>query len=198
MGFRPLIRSFVEWTLFCFSLSVLSDSLATPWTAARQAALCPWAFPGENTAVGSHFLLQGIFPTQGSDPHLLHCRQFFTCEVWDLEKSLCSKHHLMISFQNWAFLKLDLGNSGFSIWGSLPVWRLSLFVCFLTSVGHNCFLGITVILSKVWLFLPGLCIICFPHCAFINIFWAALHLDSDLDLTLEICYIGSFIISYAH
>ena len=26
---------------------------------------CPWNFLGENTRVGSHFLLQGIFPTQG-------------------------------------------------------------------------------------------------------------------------------------
>ena len=25
--------------------------------------LCPWDFPGKNTAVGCHFLLQGIFPT---------------------------------------------------------------------------------------------------------------------------------------
>ena len=31
--------------------------------------------PGKNTRVGCHFLLQGIFPTQGSNPHLLHCRQ---------------------------------------------------------------------------------------------------------------------------
>ena len=30
--------------------------------------------PGENTAVGCHSLLQGIFPTQGSNPGLLHCR----------------------------------------------------------------------------------------------------------------------------
>jgi len=30
--------------------------------------LCPWDFPGKNTGVGSHSLLQGIFPTQGSDP----------------------------------------------------------------------------------------------------------------------------------
>ena len=28
-----------------------------------------------NTGVGSDFLLQGIFPTQGSNPDLLHCRQ---------------------------------------------------------------------------------------------------------------------------
>ena len=35
----------------------------------------PWDFPGKNTGVGSHFLLQGIFPVQGSKPSLLHCRQ---------------------------------------------------------------------------------------------------------------------------
>ena len=33
---------------------------------------CPWDFPGKNTGVGCHFLLQGIFPTQGWNPHLLH------------------------------------------------------------------------------------------------------------------------------
>ena len=37
--------------------------------------LHPWDFPGKNTAVGCHFLLQGIFPTQGTEPGLLHCRQ---------------------------------------------------------------------------------------------------------------------------
>ena len=31
--------------------------------------------PGQNTGVGSLSLLQGIFPTQGSNPGLLHCRQ---------------------------------------------------------------------------------------------------------------------------
>ena len=30
---------------------------------------------GKNTGVGCHFLLQGSFLTQGSNPHLLHCRQ---------------------------------------------------------------------------------------------------------------------------
>ena len=33
-----------------------------------------WNSPGQNTEVGSHFLLQGIFPTQGSNPDLPHCR----------------------------------------------------------------------------------------------------------------------------
>ena len=31
--------------------------------------------PGKNTVVSCHALLQGIFPTQGSKPGLLHCRQ---------------------------------------------------------------------------------------------------------------------------
>ena len=35
--------------------------------------------PGKNTGVGFHALLQGIFPTQGSNPHLPHCRQFLYC-----------------------------------------------------------------------------------------------------------------------
>ena len=35
----------------------------------------PWNSPGKNTGVGSHFHLQRIFPTQGSNLGLLHCRQ---------------------------------------------------------------------------------------------------------------------------
>ena len=34
-----------------------------------------WTSPGQNTGVGSPSLLQGIFPNQGSNPGLLHCRQ---------------------------------------------------------------------------------------------------------------------------
>ena len=47
---------------------------ASPWTVAYQA-LGPWIFPGKSTGVGCHFLLQGIFLTQGSNPGLPHCRQ---------------------------------------------------------------------------------------------------------------------------
>ena len=44
--------------------------------------LCPWDSPGKNTGVGYHALLQGIFLTQGLNPHLLwllHCRQILYC-----------------------------------------------------------------------------------------------------------------------
>ena len=43
----------------------------------RTRLLCLWNFPGKSTGVGFHFPLQGIFPTQGLSPcllHLLHCQ----------------------------------------------------------------------------------------------------------------------------
>ena len=42
----------------------------TPWTIAWQAPLSRNSL-GKNNGVGCHFLLQGIFPTQGLNPHLL-------------------------------------------------------------------------------------------------------------------------------
>ena len=38
----------------------------------RLRLLCPWDYPGKNTGVDYHFLLQGIFLTQGLNPCLLH------------------------------------------------------------------------------------------------------------------------------
>ena len=80
---QPLTK---PWTIFrccsyspipayrvCVSCSAVIDS-AIPWTVAHQAPLS-MDFPDKTTGVGSHFLLQGIFPTQGSNWHLLHSRQ---------------------------------------------------------------------------------------------------------------------------
>ena len=50
------------------SRSVVSDSLQP------HGLYSPWNSPGQNTGVGSLSLLQGIFPTQGSNPGLLDCR----------------------------------------------------------------------------------------------------------------------------
>ena len=47
---------------------------ATPWIVAYQAPPS-MGFSGKNTGVGRHFLLQEIFPTQGLNPGLPHCRQ---------------------------------------------------------------------------------------------------------------------------
>ena len=51
---------------------------ATPWTVLARL-LHPWDFLGKSTGVGCHFLLQGIFPIQGSNVGLLHCRQAPYC-----------------------------------------------------------------------------------------------------------------------
>ena len=48
---------------------------AAPWIVACTKLLCPWDFSGKSTGVGCHFLLQGTFPTQESNPRLSHCRQ---------------------------------------------------------------------------------------------------------------------------
>ena len=54
--------------LSCFSSNCLFITL---WTVAHQA-LCPGSSLGKNTGVGCHFLLQGIFSTQGSNLSLLY------------------------------------------------------------------------------------------------------------------------------
>ena len=48
----------------------MSDSFVTPWTVPARL-LCLWDFLDQNTEMGCHFFLQGIFQTQGSNPHLL-------------------------------------------------------------------------------------------------------------------------------
>ena len=53
------------------SCSVVSDSLQP------HGLYNPWNSPGQNTGVGSLSLLQGIFPTQGWNPGLPHCRWIF-------------------------------------------------------------------------------------------------------------------------
>ena len=55
--------------LFQFSHSAVS--LWDPMDCSMPGSFCPWDFPGKNTGVGCHFLLQGIFLTQGSNLHLL-------------------------------------------------------------------------------------------------------------------------------
>ena len=90
----------LEWVVFPFSrrsfqprdqtqvscivgrrFTVWATREAQPETKSTSSTLqvdsLPFEPPGKpkNTGVGSLFLLQGIFPTQGSNPGLLHCRQ---------------------------------------------------------------------------------------------------------------------------
>ena len=69
-GFQILMKKLIILTFLIFLEQFWSQvkvtqscpTLATPWT--------PWKFPGQDTGVGSLSPLQGIFPTQGSNPGL--------------------------------------------------------------------------------------------------------------------------------
>ena len=65
-----------ERHVVCDSHSLMSDSLR-PYGLYPTRLLCPWNSPDKDTGVGSHPLLQGIFPTQGLNPGLLYCRWIF-------------------------------------------------------------------------------------------------------------------------
>ena len=71
----------------------VAQSRLTLWSYRLQAArlLCPWDFPGKNIGVGCHFLLQEIFPTQGSNWHLLHWQidsKYLGSPVWTEERQI--------------------------------------------------------------------------------------------------------------
>ena len=99
--------------LLCAVFSCFSrvQYLVTPWTVAPQAPL-PWDFPGKNTEVACHVLLQGIFLTQGSNlslPCLLHCRQILYllnhwCNLPYVEGDVEIEARLSIIHCNWTSL----------------------------------------------------------------------------------------------
>ena len=115
--------------------------------------VCPWDYPGRNTGVGCHFLLQGIFPTQGSNLHLLgrlHCRQIFFFFFFAAEPlgKLCLSPHPSQFHSNknqpfWFSIigkNLYLGTS--YIWtillGVLTILTLQLCLAFV-AISSNCY-----------------------------------------------------------
>ena len=76
---RKLLQWSVKWSE---SHSVVSDPLRS------HGLYSPWNSPGQNTGVGSLSLLQGIFPTQGSNPGLPHGRRI----LYQLSHSLGEKY----------------------------------------------------------------------------------------------------------
>ena len=76
----------------CYVTSVVSDSFQ-PHGQYPTRLLCPWDSPGKNTGVGCRFLLQGVFPIQGSNLPLwrspaLAGRFFTTSATWEAHCSV--------------------------------------------------------------------------------------------------------------
>ena len=87
----------------------MSDSLR-PFGLEPARLLCPWNSPGKNTGVDCHSL-QGIFPTQGLKPCLLHCRQILD----HLSHQGSSQEGKKREAVGWAALLVTLGGSVWSI-----------------------------------------------------------------------------------
>ena len=93
--FFPEILVKSEWNKSCSNVFIVVKLCArlfmlTLWPYGLQPArlLCPWGFPGKSTGAGCHFLLQGVFPTQGSNLHLLlHLLRVLHCQVDSLPLS---------------------------------------------------------------------------------------------------------------
>ena len=81
------------WKLWSESHLLVSDSL---WP---HGLYSPWNSPGQNTGVGSYSLLQGIFPTQGLYPGLLHCRKIL--------------YQLSYQWKLWTALIVGVGHHGY-------------------------------------------------------------------------------------
>ena len=77
---------FMEFSSFFFFFSIFWWMLAI-WSLVPLPFLNPWDFPSKNTGVVCHFLLQGIFLTQGLNLGLPHCRQ--TLYGLSHQRSLC-------------------------------------------------------------------------------------------------------------
>ena len=73
-------------------------TLCHPWTVCSPSRLfCLWSFSGKNTGEGGHFLLQGIFPTQGSNLRLLHLQH---CQTGSLPLAPPGKSRWFNMFTN--------------------------------------------------------------------------------------------------
>ena len=67
--------------------------------------------PGKNTGVGSHSLLQGIFPTQGLNPDLLLCRQIlYHCANWEAQRLslFTSKTSILFQMTPWILTRYSV------------------------------------------------------------------------------------------
>ena len=90
--------------IFCCCLVTKSCLTLQP-----TSLLCPWNFPGKNTGVDCHFLLQGIFPTQGSPSPALAGRFFTTEPQGSLWISLGDHHSAYtVPFYKYSWVSLFL------------------------------------------------------------------------------------------
>ena len=113
----------------CLCLVLVFATFLWPHELQPTRFLCPWDFSPKNTGEDCHFILQGIFPTQGSNLYLLHCRQIClplklgggSGEIGEKPFSVSCQNlippiHLCV--RKWEFYQLFITNQIEPNWGS--------------------------------------------------------------------------------
>ena len=100
----------------------------TPW-------ISPWNSPGQNTGVGSHSLLQGIFPTQGLNPGLPHRRQILyqLSHRGSPQGGVGLKNCISDKFQGY----IDINGPEITVWESHPASNLSSYSSSIKSMKYG-------------------------------------------------------------
>ena len=122
----PVFSLWADSEPLCCACSLRCARLiVTPWTVAHQA---PLSLGILQAGVGCHALLQGIFPTQGSDLGLQHCRWIhYHLRHWG--RQTCSNTFLFfpLFFISWRLISLQYGN-GFMLY--IDMNQPWIYMCF--------------------------------------------------------------------
>ena len=78
---------------------------------------------GKNTGVGCHFLLQGIFLTQGSNPISHFVGRLFT--IWTTRGGTRSASWIP---PRCLFFRISMGKKHLNVWSCYVIWRVSTFI----------------------------------------------------------------------
>ena len=91
--------------------------LCDPMDYSPPGSSVHWNSPGKNTGMGCHALLQGIFPTQGLNPGLLHCRRI----LYHLSHPVNYSVLCVIKYSSVPGTAIDLGDAKTNNYEFLPI-----------------------------------------------------------------------------
>ena len=113
------------FSLSCYLVTKSCPTLCDPVDCSFPGSSVHWDYPNKNTRVSCHFLLQGIFPNQGLNPHFLHWQvdslplshqgnhvqpKLSSVQslspVWLFATPRTAAHQASLSITNWSLLKL--------------------------------------------------------------------------------------------
>ena len=127
-----------EWTCVLCLVSQSCLTLCDPLDCSLPVCSVPGGSLGKNTGAGCHALLQRIFPTQGSNPGLLHCRRILYClnhqESWRILEWVAYPFSRRTSWpRNWTGVSCIAGRF-FTSWATREAPWMNLEIIILSEV----------------------------------------------------------------